>query len=337
MKRFLLFLFSLSLLTGCTTHPTNQVAQNTNALPPHIVVDGQYYWDAQLHEPALSEDWQETGVVEDGYYNGDPYYVNYSDPIRLYIRHNDKYEMLIHDILWQKELLCYNGQLYISLWGGGHGEELTPQYRGYSRQYLSNQSRWNAEDAPDMVFLGTSEYTGKFTIPNCELGSNTQIGPVYQDASDPNVLFTPGTTVWSGGTKEVFDVYLPWARAPRTEPIRSAEETQLSFSSIKQNGNNISFTIQNTSDAEFTYDSHLQLEQLQAGYWFSVPMADGWAWTDEAYSLPPGEEQKITESLECYGVAKFHSPDPGQYRFVLHCYWENSTPVDIAIPFTVSN
>lgn len=99
----------------------------------------------------------------------------------------------------RKRYLLHEGELYVSL-----GD--MPSYEGdYYAQY--NKKFDPIEELPaDAVELGTSTFGMYYRYPTNELESNVLTSPhiIYQDSSDPNVLYA----LSDGGTASVYIKYI---------------------------------------------------------------------------------------------------------------------------------
>ena len=120
--------------------------------------------------------------------------LNRTDPHDAYVRYVDIR-------LRGKDLVCYNGEYYISMWSASsYGE-----YPDVNNEYFdSMESTYGIRiegDTPNgFVSAGIAEFSGKDTIPRGALVSNVGAHEVHVNPNEPDVILVP--TYWHTHTKE---------------------------------------------------------------------------------------------------------------------------------------
>ena len=120
--------------------------------------------------------------------------LNRTDPHDAYVRYVDIR-------LRGKDLVCYNGEYYISMWSASsYGE-----YPDVNNEYFgSMESTYGIRiegDTPNgFVSAGIAEFSGKDTIPRGALVSNVGAHEVHVNPNEPDVVLVP--TYWHTHTKE---------------------------------------------------------------------------------------------------------------------------------------
>ena len=120
--------------------------------------------------------------------------LNRTDPHDAYVRYVDIR-------LRGKDLVCYNGNYYISMWSAKpYGDSPDVSYEYYNE--MENTCGIRVEGvAPDgFVSVGSAEFSGYDTIPRGVLASNVGVHEVYANSNEPDVVLIP--TYWYTHTKE---------------------------------------------------------------------------------------------------------------------------------------
>lgn len=115
------------------------------------------------------------------YYNA---YVRYVD-IRLHTR----------------DLVCYNGEYYISMWSAqyyGDFPDVSAEY--YDKVRSTYDIRFEGDVPNGFVSAGVAEFSGYETIPRGSLVSNVGTHEVYINPDEPDVMLVP--TYWYTHTQE---------------------------------------------------------------------------------------------------------------------------------------
>ena len=198
---------------------------------PYTMIDGKKYYDSSI-EPLtmeLPDGFTAAGEFVRQMFNGSYYYnetfyyyTNPDIPEWVYIKKAslNSYSRLVDSRLSGKDLICYNGEYYISMWNVNYSYYDAPVV---TQEYLDEMnSRYGVRiegDLPDgFVLAGEAVYSGSETLPTGTLASNNQQAKtVYYSPLDPNVLLvaakwtTPPYTISEG-----FYVYIrydcPFAR-----------------------------------------------------------------------------------------------------------------------------
>jgi len=203
--------------------------------PPNLVKDGiVYYISSYLSvTEELPEGFVYAGEADVGGFENCPYYVNPEMPEWIYVcqevrtdgtvdatgtmnpaEPHDAYVRYVDELLRGRDLVCYNGMYYISLWSAkpyGNNPDVTNEY------YDAMQARYGIRvegEAPEgFVCAGVAEFTGYDTVPRGTLASNQGADEIYVNPDEPDILLV--STQWytapqeNGETRhEGFDVYI---------------------------------------------------------------------------------------------------------------------------------
>lgn len=206
--------------------------------PPNITIDGRTFCvsshvsvSAELPDGfALAG---ETAVADSGL--GDcPYYLNPDIPEWVYVYHevntdgtldalghlnrtepHKAYVRYVDQQLRGKDLLCYQGNLYISMWSAdyyGDDPDISEAYHDEMEERFGPRIEGDAPDG--FVSVGIAAFSGDDTIPSGTLSSNQGQAEVYCSPNEPDVALV--RTHWFTSTKEEgretrhegFDVYI---------------------------------------------------------------------------------------------------------------------------------
>lgn len=178
--------------------------------PPSLVVDGiPYYISSHLAVmPELPEGYVQAGQASVGGFEDCPYYTNPDIPEWVYVYQqvrtdgtvdasgtlnttppHNAYVRYVDVRLRGKDLVCYDGVYYISMWSA----QTYGDYPDVSDEYYDTMERTYGirleGDAPaGFACVGITEFSGKDTIPCGALSSNEGECEVYADPGDPDVL-----------------------------------------------------------------------------------------------------------------------------------------------------
>ena len=206
--------------------------------PPNITIDGRTFCvsshvsvSAELPDGfALAG---ETAVADSGL--GDcPYYLHPDIPAWGYVYHDlttdrtldalghlkrtephDAYVRYVDQRLRGKDLLCCQGDLYISMWSADYYGEDPDVSEAYYNEMEERFGLRIEGDAPDsFVSVGIAAFSGDDTIPSGTLSSNQGQAEVYCSPNEPDVALV--RTHWFTSTEEEgreirhegFDVYI---------------------------------------------------------------------------------------------------------------------------------
>ena len=211
--------------------------------PSSLVVNGvSYLISSHL---AVSNDLPDgfvhTGEASVGGFEGCPYYTNPDMPEWVYVYHevstdgtvdatgtlnrtepHNAYVRYVDVRLRGKDLVCYNGEYYISMWSAqDYGDYPDVSHEYYDKMESTYGIRIEG-DAPDgFASVGVAEFSGNDTIPRGMLASNEGAYEVYANPDDPDVVLaaTKWNTAPVGENGETshsgFNVYIrydcPWA------------------------------------------------------------------------------------------------------------------------------
>lgn len=206
--------------------------------PPNITIDGRtFYVSSHVSVSCELPDGfalaGETTVADSGL--GDcPYYLNPDLPEWVYVYHevntdgtldalghlnrtepHDAYVRYVDQRLRGKDLLCCQGELYISMWSADYYGEDPDVSEAYHDEMEERFGLRIEGDAPDgFVSVGIAAFSGHDTIPSGTLSSNQGQAEVYCSPNEPDVALV--RTHWFTSTKEEggetrhegFDVYI---------------------------------------------------------------------------------------------------------------------------------
>ena len=114
--------------------------------------------------------------------------LNRTDPYNAYVRYVDIR-------LRGKDLVCYNGTYYISMWSAkpyGDSPDVSHEYYDKMESTYGIRIEGNAPD--EFVSVGIAEFSGNDTIPRGTLVSNQGAYEVFADPSNPDVVLV--ATKW---------------------------------------------------------------------------------------------------------------------------------------------
>ena len=114
--------------------------------------------------------------------------LNRTEPHNAYVRYVD-------ERLRGKDLVCYNGEYYISMWSAqDYGSTPDVSHEYYDKMESTYGVRIEG-DAPDgFISVGIAEFSGNDTIPRGALASNEGTYEVYANPSNPDVVLV--ATKW---------------------------------------------------------------------------------------------------------------------------------------------
>lgn len=209
-------------LLRAPTAPRNTDAETGDG-PPHFVLDGQAYVispHVSVSE-TLPDGFTEAGTVTVvGGHPDCPYYTNPAVPEWVYVYHEVRtdgtvdengtlratephgaYARYVDVRLRGRDLLCYNGEYYISLWTAStYGEAPDVTQADYEAAAARYGLRLEGEAPAGFVSLGTAAFTGDDTVPTGDLASNVAAAEVCRDPSQPDILLY--RTQWYTATAE---------------------------------------------------------------------------------------------------------------------------------------
>ena len=214
-----------------TPSPTPPTPSNPGAERPYTMIDGIKYYGSSIDPLTmeLPDGFTAAGEFVRQMFNGSYYYnetyyyyTNPDIPEWVYIKQAslNSYSRLVDSRLFGKDLICYNGEYYISMWNVNYSYYDDPVV---TQEYLDEMnSRYGVRiegDLPDgFVLAGEAVYSGSETLPTGTLASNNQQAKtVYYSPLDPNVLLVATKwTTYPYTICEGFDVYIrydcPFAR-----------------------------------------------------------------------------------------------------------------------------
>lgn len=190
--------------------------------PAGLTVDGATYLISSHVSVSdeLPEGFAYAGETEVGGFENCPYYTNPDMPEWVYVYHevrtngvidstgtltstepHNAYVRYVDVQLRGKDLVCYNGEHFISMWSAqDYGD--TPDVSSEYYESMENTYGIRMEgDAPaGFVSAGTAEFAGHDTIPQGTLSSNQGIHEVFVNPDAPDIVLVP--THWYTSTKE---------------------------------------------------------------------------------------------------------------------------------------
>lgn len=184
--------------------------------PSSLVVNGTSY----LISPhlAVSDDLPDgfvrAGEASVGGFENCPYYTNPDMPEWVYVYHevstdgkvdatgtlnrtepHNAYVRYVDERLRGKDLVCYNGEYYISMWSAQDYDN-TPDvsHEYYDKMESTYGIRIEGEPPVGFASVGIAEFSGNDTIPRGMLVSNEGAYEVYADSNNPDVVLV--ATKW---------------------------------------------------------------------------------------------------------------------------------------------
>lgn len=223
--------------TSETTQDGINSGNDTFAGPAHFVVDNRTFIISSYLSVAdeLPDGFTLAGNINiSGGFEDCPYYLNPDVPEWIYVYHevrtdgtvdstgtltstppHNAYVRYVDERLRGKDLVCCNGNCYISMWSAqylGDNPDVTREYYDEMDSLYGNRIEGVPPDG--FVLAGTAEFTGYDTVPTGTLASNTGITEVYYNSSDPTVIFVgthwfTATAAENGETRhDGFNVYI---------------------------------------------------------------------------------------------------------------------------------
>lgn len=190
---------------------------------PSITVNGIQYLASprSSHSYELSDGFSCAGTADiDG--SGEcPYYTNPNIPEWVYVyqriyssdvivdesgnispaSYYNAYVRYVDIRLHSRDLVCYNGEYYISMWSAqyyGDFPDVSAEY--YDKVRSTYNIRFEGDVPNGFVSAGVAEFSGYETIPRGSLVSNVGTHEVYINPDEPDVMLVP--TYWHTHTKE---------------------------------------------------------------------------------------------------------------------------------------
>lgn len=185
--------------------------------PPSLVVNGiSYCISSYLAVTNESPDgFVQSGEVDVGGFEACPYFTNPDVPEWVYVYQevttdgtvdesgtlnrtepHGAYVRYVDVRLRGKDLICYNGEHYISMWSAesyGSYPDVTHEY--YNEMESTYGIRIEGDAPEGFISAGVAEFSGHDTIPRGDLVSNKGAYEVFVNPSDPTVVLV--ATKWS--------------------------------------------------------------------------------------------------------------------------------------------
>lgn len=204
--------------------------------PSSLIVDGIYFYISPylVVSDELPEGFAYAGNASVGGFADCPYYTNPDMPEWVYVHQevmtdgtvdstgtlnrtepHNAYVRYVDVRLRGKDLICYNGQYYISMWSAstyGSDPDVSRDY--FDSMETSYGIRMEGDVPAGFVSAGVTEFTGFDTIPRGELASNEGAYEVYVNPDEPDVVLmaTQWYTATAGENGETkhngFNVYI---------------------------------------------------------------------------------------------------------------------------------
>lgn len=195
-------------------NPNDMIAPGDG--PASLAVDGVAYFISPYMSVSdiLPDGFAFAGKADVAGYENCPYYTNPAVPEWVYVYQEvctngktdengtlyrtepqDKYVRYVDVRLRGKDLVCYNGEYYISMWSASpYGD-----YPDVTHEYYSEMERIYGirikGDAPEgFVSAGVAEFSGHDTIPRGDLACNEGAYEVFVNPSDPRAVLV--ATQW---------------------------------------------------------------------------------------------------------------------------------------------
>lgn len=204
--------------------------------PPSLTVSGVRYYVSSY--PGISETLPDgfvhTGDATVGGNDPCPYYTNPDIPEWVYVyqevttdgtldeygvlnktQPHNAYVLYVHERLRGKDLICYQGTYYISMWSAESYGSYPDVTHEYWNEMLSTYDIRMEGNVPDgFISAGIAKFSGYDTIPRGDLVSNTGDDEVFVNPNDPNVVLVAtrwySAPVGEGGetSHSGFNVYI---------------------------------------------------------------------------------------------------------------------------------
>lgn len=225
--------------------PTNDTASPADG-PASLVVDGIKYLISPHIEitETLPDGFVKAGEADVGGFKECPYFTNSDIPEWIYVYQevatdgtvdvtgtlnqaepHNAYVRYVDVRLRGKDIICYNGEYYISMWSAtyyGSSPDVNKEY--YSNIKDTYGVRIEGDTPEGFASAGVAEFSGYDTVPQGSLASNSGAFEVYVNPDEPEVIFA--STQWytapideSGEVNHKgFNVYIRYDCPFRTEP-----------------------------------------------------------------------------------------------------------------------
>jgi len=190
--------------------------------PPSLTVNGVTYSISPYSAVTdkLPDGFIHAGETSVGGFDDCPYYTNPDMPEWVYVYHtvntdgtvdetgtlnrtepHEAYVRYVDIKLRGRDLVCYSGEYYISMWSvQSYGERPDVSHEYFNKMLNTYGIRIEGEIPDEFVFAGTAEFSGYDTVPRGELSCNTGSYDVYVNPSDPDVILV--STHWYTATAE---------------------------------------------------------------------------------------------------------------------------------------
>ncbi|MBO5128956.1 MAG: hypothetical protein J6B95_01235 [Oscillospiraceae bacterium] len=184
--------------------------------PPSLIVNGiDYYISSYLAvSDELPDGFELAGETSVGGFEECPYYTNPDMPEWIYVYHevstdgkvdatgtlnrtepHNAYVRYVDARLRGKDLVCYNGEYYISMWSAAdYGTYPDVNHEYYEKMENTYGIRTEGDAPAGFVSAGITEFSGYDTIPRGALVSNEGEYEVYVNPTDPDVVLV--ATKW---------------------------------------------------------------------------------------------------------------------------------------------
>ena len=174
---------------------TNTPGDSPGDGPSSLVVNGTTYLVSShlSHSSELPAGFVYAGDADVGGFEACPYYTNPDFPEWVYVYQEVKsgtaYVRYVDVRLRGKNLVCYNGAHYISMWRAeyyGKHPDVTKEY--YDTMKNTYGIRIEGDVPDGFVSVGVAEFSGHDTIPKGTLSSNEGPYEVFANPAHPDVV-----------------------------------------------------------------------------------------------------------------------------------------------------
>lgn len=224
--------FALAVFLGAKflARPAVKPEEPTGDGPPFVIVEGRRYTVSPYFEyrEELPEGFAENGTVYSPDWQADlPLAQNPEDPLLIYlwqkIQNGDPpkeptfaWFPYVDPALRGRDLLSYNGVLYISMWSAqywdGSSKDVSETFYRESRSRFGDIRINRLPDS--FVSVGTPDFIGHNLVPTGVLSANVELGEVFSDPNYSDAVLV--STHWYTHTKEEqretrhdgYDVYI---------------------------------------------------------------------------------------------------------------------------------
>ena len=214
---------TLAVLRNPTVFPHTTETGGDGCGLPSLTVNGTQYLASPRtsHSYELPDDFSYAGTADIAGSGDCPYYIDPNTPEWVYVyqkiyssdaivdesgnispaSYYNAYVRYVDIRLHSRDLVCYNGEYYISMWSAqyyGDFPDVSAEY--YDKVRSTYDIRFEGDVPNGFVSAGVAEFSGYETIPRGSLVSNVGSHEVYVNPAEPDIVLVP--TYWHTHTQE---------------------------------------------------------------------------------------------------------------------------------------